>query len=76
METIFLNQSQWLAISQMILKLKEQQLLQELGDSGEIEDLEVKERALIKLREDLENLYNKNGSLVLSGNALKDLPSV
>lgn len=76
METIFLNQSQWLAISQMILKLKEQQLLQELGDSSEIEDLEVKERALIKLREDLQNLYNKNGSLVLSGNALKDLPSV
>lgn len=69
METIHLNKSQWLAISNLIIKLKEQQLLQELQDSLEIEDFEIKELSIIRLREKLSDLYKKNGSLILSNNS-------
>lgn len=65
MEKFVISQSEWFAISQALLRLREQQLINELADCREIEDYEIRERSFIRLRASLSEFYAKNGSIIL-----------
>lgn len=66
MNQVVLSQKEWVKVSQMILQLKEKQLLDELRDCVEIEDVEIKEKALISLRKDLLEFYSNSASVILA----------